>query len=130
MKDVRDGGNVDESRFPGHAQRRRPRRWLRALAAICLAFTMAGGSTLVAGGIASGTSAHVLAPNEPRSVLSATTPEQEYYCLEADTSLSQVWLTWSPSASANRVTVYQRDPLGNVQPAEVSDVTDNSAQVL
>ena len=42
MKDVRDGGTLDESRVPVNTQRRRLGRWLRALAGTCLAVTMAG----------------------------------------------------------------------------------------
>jgi fibronectin type 3 domain-containing protein len=128
MKDVRDGGNVDESRFPGCTQRRRPSRWLRALAAACLALTMAGGSAMMASGTASAASASVLAPNNPCSVLSAERAGQRF-CLKADAGLHQVQLTWNPSAPVKSVTVYQGDAQGNGQPAKVINVTDKSAVV-
>jgi titin len=132
MKDVRDSGNVDESRFPSYTQWRRPRRWLRALAGICLAFTVVGGSTMVAGGIASAASAHVLAPNKPCSVPSAAAADQ-WFCLKADVGISdegsQVQLTWNPPATANPVTVYTGDAQGNGQPAVVINPTDKSAVV-
>ena len=58
----------------------------------------------MAGGIASGASAHVLAPNEPCSVLSAKAAGQKFY-LKADAGPSQVQLSWNPSAPG--VTVYE-----------------------
>src|SRR2546421_687417 len=105
MKDVRDSGNVDESKFPGYTQRRRLGRWLRTLAGICLAVTMVGGSMMVAGGITSGASAHVLAPNESCSVLSAKAASPRF-CLKADPGNSQVQLTWSPSTPVGSVIVF------------------------
>ena len=128
MRDVRDGGNVDESRFQGYTQRRRPSRWLRALAAACLALTMAGGSAMMASGTAPAASARVLAPNNPCSVLSAERAGQRF-CLKADAGLHQVQLTWNPSAPVKSVTVYQGDAQGNGQPAKVINVTDKSAVV-
>ena len=128
MKDVRDGGNVDESRFLSYNQRRCLGRWLRALAALCLALTMAGGFTIVAGGIASGASAHALAPNQSCYVLSAKAADQ-WFCLTADAGVSQVQLTWDPSTPVNSVTVYQGDAEGNGQPAKICNVTDSSAVV-
>ena len=80
----------------------------------------------MAGGIASGASAHVLAPNEPCSVLSAKAAGQKF-CLKADAGPSQVQLTWNPSAPG--VTVYEGNARGNGQPAEVSNITDKSAVV-
>ena len=132
MKDVRDGGNVDESRFPVYTQRRRLGRWLRALAGTCLALIMVGGSAMVSSGIASAASAHVLAPNESCSVLSAAAAGQ-WFCLKADVGISdggsQVQLTWNPSATADPVTVYEGDAQGNGQRAVVNNLTDNSAVV-
>src|SRR5215472_1013000 len=107
MKDVRDGGNVDESRFPRYTQRRRLGRWLRALAAACLVLTMAGGFMMVPGGIASGASAHVLAPNQPCSVLPAAAAWPNKFCLKADGGVRQVQLTWNPPAPVTNVTVSQ-----------------------
>ena len=80
----------------------------------------------MAGGIASGASAHVLAPNEPCSVLSAKAAGQKF-CLKADAGPSQVQLSWNPSAPG--VTVYEGNARGNGHPAEVSNVTDKSALV-
>jgi predicted phage tail protein len=131
MKDVRDGGNVDESRFLSYDQRRCLGRWLRALAAICLALTMAGGFTMVASGNASGASAHVLATNNPcylQSRLSAKATDQQF-CLTAKPGDTQVNLTWTPSVLGDNVTVYQGDAQGNGQPATVKDVTVTSALV-
>jgi len=52
VKDIHGGRNVAEPRVPGDSRRRRPGPWLRALAATCLAATMAGGFTVAAGGAA------------------------------------------------------------------------------
>ena len=128
MKDVRNGGNVDESRFPRPIKRRRLGRWLRTLAAACLVLTMAGGYTIAASGITPGASAHVLAPNKPCSVVSAESVGQ-WFCLKADPGLHQVQLTWNPSAPVKSVTVYQGDAQGNGQPAKVINLTDKSAVV-
>ena len=128
MKDVCHGGNVDESRFLSYNQRRCLGRWLRALATICLALTMAGGFTMVASGNASGASAHVLASNNPCYMLSAK-PADQLFCLTAKPGDTQVQLTWTPSAQGDNVTVYQRDAQGNGQPATVKDVTVTSALV-
>jgi len=128
MKDVRNGGNVDESRFPSPIKRRRLGRWLRTLAAACLVLTMAGGYTIAASGITPGASAHVLAPNKPCSVVSAESVGQ-WFCLKADPGLHQVQLTWNPSAPVKSVTVYQGDAQGNGQPAKVINLTDKSAVV-
>ena len=89
---------------------------------------MAGGFTIAASGIASGASAHVLAPNKPCSVLSARSVGQ-WFCLKADAGLHQVQLTWNPSAPVKSVTVYQGDAQGKGQPAKVINVTDKSAVV-
>ena len=87
---------------------------------------------MVASGIASAASAHVLAPNESCSVLSAAAAGQ-WFCLKADVGISdagsQVQLTWNPSATANPVTVYEGDAQGNGQPAVVINLTDKSAVV-
>ena len=128
MKDVRDGGNVDESRFPSYTQWRRPRRWLRALAGTYLAVTMVGGSTMVAGGIAPAASAHVLAPNEACYMLSAAAGQK--YCLKADAGDSQVQLTWSPSAPVGTVIVYYTPPQGIGRPAAVTKVTDENQHAM
>ena len=106
MKDVRDRGNVDESRFPVNTQRRRLGRWLRALAGTCLAVTMAGGSTMVAGGIASAASARVL-PSAPSDQCSGPTVSavRSVSCPGAPTLLipkvgsRQVTLSWTKPAS-------------------------------
>jgi predicted phage tail protein len=106
MKDVRDGGNVDESRFPGHTQPRRLGRWLRAFAGICLALIMVGGSTMVAGGIAPAASAHVFpaAPSDQCQGPSITVVTSGY-CPGAPTLLAAtagngtVTLSWAAPAS-------------------------------
>ena len=128
MKDVRDGGNVDESRFPSYTQRPRLGRWLRALAGTCLAVAMAGGSTMVAGGITSRASALVLAPNEPCSVLSAKAAGSKF-CLKADAGNERVQLTWSPSAPVGSVIVYDAPPQDVGHPAAITNVTDTGALV-
>src|SRR5690349_12762022 len=119
MKDVHGGGNVDQSRFPGYTRRRRLRPWLRALAVACLAATMVGGPSMVAGGITSKASALVLAPNEPGAVLSAKTAGPKF-CLKADPVNSRVQLTWSPSAARGSVIVYYTPP---GRPVPVTNLT-------
>src|SRR5690349_13586295 len=126
MKDVHGGGNVDQSRFPGYTRRRRLRPWLRALAVACLAATMVGGPSMVAGGITSKASALVLAPNEPYAVLSAKTAGPKF-CLKADPVNSRVQVTWNPPGS---VIVYYAPPGRSGSPAAaVTTVTDKGALV-
>jgi fibronectin type 3 domain-containing protein len=129
MKDVRHAGNVDQSRFPGYTPRRRLGRWLRALAGTCLAVTMAGGSTMVAGAITARASALVLAPNEPCSVLSAQAAGPKF-CLKADPGNKWVRLTWSPSTPVGSVIVFDASPQGAGDNAAVTDVTDKGALVI
>src|SRR5215471_13036701 len=132
MKDVRDGGNVDESRFPGYTRQRRLRRWLRALAGTCLAVTMVGGSTIVAGGITSGASSLVLAPNEPCPVPSAVPsagPPAQKFCLKADAGSGQVQLTWSPFTPKGSVIVFYEPPQSAADNAPVTNVTVTGALV-
>ena len=50
-------------------------------------------------------------------------------CLAAEAGDKQVSLTWTPSASAKILTVYDGTTPGNGKPAEVSAVTDTSALV-
>ena len=50
-------------------------------------------------------------------------------CLAAEAGNKQVSLTWTPSASAKILTVYDGTTPGNGKPAEVSAVTDTSALV-
>jgi hypothetical protein len=128
MKDVHGIGNVDQSRFPGYKRRQRLRPWLRTLAVTCLAATMIGGPSIVAGGITSGASALVLAPNKPCFVLSAKAAGPNF-CLKADAGNSQVQLTWSPSAPAGSITVYEAPRQGIGRPAAVRNVTNKGALV-
>ncbi|MGZ4663047.1 MAG: hypothetical protein ACXVYB_17395, partial [Arthrobacter sp.] len=118
-----------QSRFPRYTRRRRLRLWLRTLAVTCLAATMIGGPSMMAGGITSGASALVLAPNEPCSVLSAKAAGPKF-CLKADAGNSRVQLTWSPSAPVGSVIVYDAPFEVTGRPAaEVTNVTDKGALV-
>ena len=90
---------------------------------------MIGGPSTVAGGITSGASALVLAPSEPCSVLSAKAAVPQF-CLKADAGNSRVQLTWSPSAPAGSVIVYDAPPNGIGHPAAVTNVTDKGALVI
>jgi hypothetical protein len=89
---------------------------------------MVGGSTMVAGGITSGASALVLAPNEPCPVPSAQAAGPKF-CLKADAGIERVQLTWSPSAPRKSVIVFYAPPHRVGGPAEVTNVTDNAALV-
>jgi predicted phage tail protein len=89
---------------------------------------MIGGPSMVAGGITSGASALILAPNEPCSVLSAKAAGPKF-CLKADAGNSRVQLTWSPSAPVGSVIVYAAPAKGIGHPAAVTNVTDKGALV-
>jgi chondroitin AC lyase len=85
---------------------------------------MVGGPSMVAGGITSKASALVLAPDKPRTVLSANAAGPKY-CLKADPVSSQVQLTWSPPGG---VIVYYAPPSPG-RPAPVTNASDKGALV-
>jgi len=137
MKDVRDGGNVDESRFPVYTQRRRLGRWLRALAGTCLAVTMAGGSTMVAGGISSAASARVLpsAPSDQcsgptvRAVISVSCPGAPTLLIPKVGS-SQVTLSWTKPASDGGLPIRGYNVYRGISPGGESGTPVNGSSLV
>ena len=77
--------------------------------------------------MASATPVGMLAvPAGPRQPARSAAPR---ICLAAEAGDKQVSLTWTPSASAKILTVFDGTTPGNGKPAEVSAVTDTSALV-
>jgi fibronectin type 3 domain-containing protein len=130
MKDVHGDRNVDESRLPRDTRRRRLGPWLRALAGTCLAVIMAGGPAMMAGGIAAGASALILAPapSGPSSLLSARVAAPRF-CLTASAGDSQVSLTWTPAASGSDFAIYAGTAPDIGKAGNVSTATGTSALV-
>ena len=130
MKDVHGGWNVDKSAFPSGTRRRRLGRWLRALAGTCLAATVAGARAMVAGGIAAGAPALILAPapSGPSFLLSAGAAAPKF-CLAAAADDLQVHLTWVPSASGKDLAIYDGTASDFSKAAKVGTAAGTSALV-
>jgi Fibronectin type III domain len=85
VKDIHGGRNIAGPRLPGAIRRRRLGPWLRALAGTCLAAAMAGGFTVVAGGIAAAS----VVPAAPGAPIGLT----------ATAGNAQVRLSWTAPGS-------------------------------
>jgi hypothetical protein len=130
MKDVHGGWNADKSAFPRGTRRRRLGRWLRALAGTCLSATVAGAPAMVAGGIAAGAPALILAPapSGPSFLLSAGAAAPKF-CLAAAADDLQVHLTWVPSASGKDLAIYDGTASDSSKAAKVGTAAGTSALV-
>jgi predicted phage tail protein len=130
MKDVHGGWNVDKSAFPSGTRRRRLGRWLRALGGTCLAATVVGAPVMVAGGIAAGAPALILAPapSGPSFLLSAGAAAPKF-CLAAAADDLQVHLTWVPSGSGKDLAIYDGTASDSSKAAKVGTAAGTSALV-
>jgi len=89
---------------------------------------MVSAPALVAGGIAAGAPAAVLAPAAGKlSSPLAASAAAPAFCLAAVAGESQVNLTWFPPAPAKEIAIYDATPGG--QPVEAGPAVNESAQV-
>jgi fibronectin type 3 domain-containing protein len=112
MKYGHETRKVGESRFHSDTRRHHLGSWLRALAGICLAATLIGGSVMVTGGITTaGAHARTFAPAPSEScplppigvTVKATA---SIFQLKASPDDKQVHLTWQPQAPAQGFVIY------------------------